>query len=259
MSKSEQVLMIEPPSELRFRGPFTGNSVMSYLKLTNPTDRKVYFKIKTTAPKKYCVRPNSGCLLPKEVTEIAVCLQAQEFEPSDKNKHKFMVQTLIAPEGDTDDNVYDSVWKSAKPNQLMDSKLKCVFENPVDPTNTTEHTTNASVTQSGANAANGKNKGTGDSVKSSPKPAPEVSKELEKAALVVQQLRIEESNLRQENIQLKEELLKLGSANLETATRDHQLTSLISHSGGLAFDSPTFTVAAAVAILVLGYLLGKLI
>lgn len=29
------------------------------------------FKIKTTAPKKYCVRPNSGILEPNKNTEIA--------------------------------------------------------------------------------------------------------------------------------------------------------------------------------------------
>lgn len=41
------------------------------MKLTNPSDKKVLFKIKTTAPKKYCVRPNSGILDPKNVIEIA--------------------------------------------------------------------------------------------------------------------------------------------------------------------------------------------
>lgn len=51
-------------------GPFT-SPVTTYMKLTNPSDHKVYFKIKTTAPKKYCVRPNSGALKPKGVTEIA--------------------------------------------------------------------------------------------------------------------------------------------------------------------------------------------
>jgi len=52
-------------------GPFTGGPVTSYIKLINPTNKKVYFKIKTTAPKRYCVRPNSGALKPKDVTEIA--------------------------------------------------------------------------------------------------------------------------------------------------------------------------------------------
>lgn len=53
-----------------FLGPFNV-PVTSYMKLTNPSETTVFFKIKTTAPKKYCVRPNSGKLLSKEVAEIA--------------------------------------------------------------------------------------------------------------------------------------------------------------------------------------------
>lgn len=41
------------------------------LKLANPTTDTVLFKIKTTAPKKYCVRPNSGILEPNSKVEIA--------------------------------------------------------------------------------------------------------------------------------------------------------------------------------------------
>lgn len=40
---------------------------------------------------------------------VTVCLQPFEFDPTEKNKHKFMVQTVIAPEGDTDDFVNDVV------------------------------------------------------------------------------------------------------------------------------------------------------
>lgn len=53
-----------------FLGPFN-NAVTSYMKLTNPSEKKVLFKIKTTAPKKYCVRPNSGVLNPNSTIEIA--------------------------------------------------------------------------------------------------------------------------------------------------------------------------------------------
>ena len=36
--------------------------VTSTLTLQNPTDDAVIFKVKTTAPRQYCVRPNSGLL-----------------------------------------------------------------------------------------------------------------------------------------------------------------------------------------------------
>lgn len=55
---------------MTFTGPFNV-PVTSFMKLINPTDKKVMFKIKTTAPKKYCVRPNSGVLDANSTTEIA--------------------------------------------------------------------------------------------------------------------------------------------------------------------------------------------
>lgn len=40
------------------------------MRLTNPTDKTILFKIKTTAPKKYCVRPNCGTLEPEATVEV---------------------------------------------------------------------------------------------------------------------------------------------------------------------------------------------
>lgn len=254
MAKPEQILLIEPQGELRFRGPFT-SPVTTYMKLTNPSDHKVYFKIKTTAPKKYCVRPNSGALKPKGVIEIAVCLQPFDFVPGEKNKHKFMVQTVIAPEGDNEDGIInDSLWKDINPDQLMDFKLKCVFENPVSST----------TVPSSDGLDDDKNKGIGDSVKSSPKPHGKVEEELQKAALEVKQLREEESNLRQENLHLKEELIRSRHAALGTATISSgnmaALAGLTSNSGDKLNPTkiPT-SVLIAIAMVIVGYLLGKLI
>lgn len=124
MSKGEQVLKLEPSSELRFRGSFT-KVVTANLKLTNPTEKNVCFKVKTTAPKRYCVRPNSGFVEAHGVVEVAVMLQPFEYDPKEKSKHKFMVQTMFAPEGEMD---HESLWKDADQSSFMDSKLKCVFD-----------------------------------------------------------------------------------------------------------------------------------
>jgi len=145
MSKLDQVLQLDPPHELRFKGPFK-EVVTSYLKLVNPSEKKVAFKVKTTAPKRYCVRPNSGLLEPNCSISIAVMLQPFEYDANEKNKHKFMVQTMFAPAGGSESN-QDTMWREASPDQLMDSKLKCVFELPsemspqshVDVSSTTTH------------------------------------------------------------------------------------------------------------------------
>jgi len=124
MPTKPQVLQIEPLKELTFTGPFT-QSVSSYIKLNNPSHEKVYFKIKTTAPKRYCVKPNRGVLYPRDKIAIAVGLQPFEYDPAEKNKHKFMVQSMFA-----DDSKGCCTWDEVDETKLMDSKLSCVFVMP---------------------------------------------------------------------------------------------------------------------------------
>ncbi|XP_040835160.1 vesicle-associated membrane protein-associated protein A isoform X1 [Ochotona curzoniae] len=126
MAKHEQILVLDPPTDLKFKGPFT-DVVTTNLKLRNPSDRKVCFKVKTTAPRRYCVRPNSGVIDPGSTVTVSVMLQPFDYDPNEKSKHKFMVQTIFAPPNTSD---MEAVWKEAKPDELMDSKLRCVFEMP---------------------------------------------------------------------------------------------------------------------------------
>nr|XP_061803512.1 vesicle-associated membrane protein-associated protein B/C-like isoform X1 [Nerophis lumbriciformis] len=128
MARPEQVLVLEPQHELKFRGPFT-DVVTATLKLTNPTERNVCFKVKTTAPRRYCVRPNSGIIDAGTSINVSVMLQPFDYDPNEKSKHKFMVLSMLAPYDMTD---MESVWKEAKPEELMDSKLRCAFEMPVE-------------------------------------------------------------------------------------------------------------------------------
>lgn len=127
MAKLPQILEIDPATELTFHGPFT-EVVTSYLKLTNPSDQTLCFKVKTTAPKQYCVRPNSGFIPPKGIVHVAVMLQPFDINsPEERGKHKFMVQSAHVPEGETS---LDSIWKQIPTSMLMDTKLKVVFESP---------------------------------------------------------------------------------------------------------------------------------
>ncbi|OAD58534.1 Vesicle-associated membrane protein-associated protein A [Eufriesea mexicana] len=249
MVKPEQILIIEPRSELRFRGPFTERTVTSYITLTNPSNYKVRYKIKTTAPKRYCVRPNSGYLKPTEITQIAVTLQPLDFDLTEKNKHKFMVQATIVQANDDDDN--PDIWKNIDPEKLMESKLKCVFENPVIKPVTAE-TTKSEVTTN-----NGKNKGIGDCVKSSPKVPGETEEKLIKAAQEVNQLREEESALRQENLQLKEDLLQLQNVLVDN---EATLANKNFNPQDSSESSSTVTsILIALVMVILGYVLGKMI
>ena len=53
-----------------FIGPFN-DVITANLVLSNPSNKTVLFKVKTTAPKQYCVRPNSGVLEPGKHQTVA--------------------------------------------------------------------------------------------------------------------------------------------------------------------------------------------
>ncbi|PBK97584.1 VAMP-associated protein [Armillaria gallica] len=91
---------LNPNNTLGFTRPLT-QLVKRTLSITNPNAQPVAFKVKTTAPRLYCVRPNSGRVEPGETVEVAVMLQAMKEDPplNAKCKDKFLIQsTLITPE-----------------------------------------------------------------------------------------------------------------------------------------------------------------
>lgn len=283
-NKPEQVLMIEPQHELTFIGPFT-TAVSAVMTLTNPSDRKVCFKIKTTAPKRYCVKPNSGLIDSKQTVQVTVSLQPFEYDPNEKNRHKFMVQAMFAPDGDINQ---ETLWKDTPGGQLMDSKLKCVFTMP----ETNSGVSNGASSASGIQASNasGSINVTNDNNKpdfhasnavsqakpSSPKVTYNDSADGEKssgdASLKrsvdeIKRLQEEISALRQENLQLKEESLRqrrLASARSNDPSSNSSSSNL---RGSDAFTvqamSPDATalsttyIYAALVVLVIGIIIGK--
>ncbi|KAJ2109309.1 phosphatidylinositol-binding protein scs2 [Coemansia sp. S142-1] len=93
-------LVYEPGDALAFNKPFKAVT-QDMLRLTNKNNSPVAFKVKTTAPKQYCVRPNAGRIEPGESVEVQVVLQPMKEEPpvDFKCRDKFLVQSIqITPE-----------------------------------------------------------------------------------------------------------------------------------------------------------------
>ncbi|KAM9845337.1 vesicle-associated membrane protein-associated protein A-like [Aulostomus maculatus] len=244
MSKLDQILVLDPPSDLRFKGPFT-DVVTTNLKLKNPSDRKVCFKVKTTAPRRYCVRPNSGVIDAGATVNISVMLQPFDYDPNEKSKHKFMVQTIFAPPNVSD---MDSLWKDAKPDDLMDSKLRCVFELPSenDKVNDVEVTKAAPVLNSVK---------ADPSAAAVPVTATQDDAEMKKVLEKCKRLQAEMSKLAEENQQLKEDGVRMR----KMPRSDHMTsnsTSLLGRETGTASLPSLLVVIAAIFI---GFFLGKFI
>ena len=48
---------------------------------------------------------------PRDEIAIAVSLQPFEYDPAEKNKHKFMVQSMFAPDGEINQDTLVRNWR----------------------------------------------------------------------------------------------------------------------------------------------------
>nr|GMD82536.1 vesicle-associated protein 1-2-like [Ipomoea batatas] len=127
-----QILTIEP-LELRF--PFELKKQISCsLQLSNRSDNHVAFKVKTTNPKKYCVRPNIGIVLPRSTCDVIVTMQAQkEMPPNLQCKDKFLVQSVVATPGVTPKDITGEMFNKEAGSGVEECKLKVTYVPPPQP------------------------------------------------------------------------------------------------------------------------------
>ncbi|KAJ4378501.1 phosphatidylinositol-binding protein scs2 [Didymella sp. IMI 355093] len=118
------------PVELGFKRPFQ-QEVSQTLRLKNPHSDPIAFKVKTTAPKQYCVRPNSGRIEPGRDVEVQILLQAMKEDPPPdaKCRDKFLVQSVLVTADKEFTNV-GSLWahieQTAK-SSIQEKKIRVLF------------------------------------------------------------------------------------------------------------------------------------
>ncbi|XP_057979020.1 vesicle-associated protein 1-2-like isoform X2 [Malania oleifera] len=129
---SGELISIEP-QELQF--PFELKKQISCsLQLTNKSQNYVAFKVKTTNPKKYCVRPNTGVVLPRSTCDVIVTMQAQKEAPPDMQcKDKFLLQSVIASHGATIKDVTAELFSKDSGNLVEECKLRVAYVAPPQP------------------------------------------------------------------------------------------------------------------------------
>ncbi|BBN04409.1 hypothetical protein MPTK1_3g04340 [Marchantia polymorpha subsp. ruderalis] len=129
----ERELLSIQPGELKF--PFELKKQISCsLRLVNATDNFVAFKVKTTSPKKYCVRPNTGLVLPQSSSDVTVTMQAQREAPPDMQcKDKFLVQSVCAPVGTSAKDVSQELFSKESGKEIHEAKLRVLYVAPPQP------------------------------------------------------------------------------------------------------------------------------
>ncbi|KAI1005330.1 hypothetical protein K3495_g2883 [Podosphaera aphanis] len=121
------------PDELGFHRPFT-SEVAETLKIQNLSSTPIAFKVKTTAPKQYCVRPNSGRIESNKEIEVTVLLQAMKEEPpiNVKCRDKFLVQT-VAIKAEKEQSSTGSDWQyfdDADKSTVWEKKIRVAYLPP---------------------------------------------------------------------------------------------------------------------------------
>ncbi|QID83252.1 phospholipid metabolism-regulating protein scs22 [Saccharomyces pastorianus] len=88
------------PEELAFKAPLNEQST-EYIKLENDGGQRLIFKVRTSAPKSYCVRPNVAIIEAHESTEVQVVFLGLPKSTTEdeirQRRDKFLIVTLPVP------------------------------------------------------------------------------------------------------------------------------------------------------------------
>ncbi|KAK4704405.1 hypothetical protein P7C70_g1797, partial [Phenoliferia sp. Uapishka_3] len=135
---------LTPAATLAFQRPLT-QLVKQTLTIANPNSSPIAFKVKTTAPKQYCVRPNSGRVEAGESCQVQVLLQPMKEDPAPgtKCRDKFLVQSvIITPEREGSPLV--DLWSSVEAEDkagdkdtpsIRETKIRCLYLPAADDAN----------------------------------------------------------------------------------------------------------------------------
>ncbi|KAF2301241.1 hypothetical protein GH714_021255 [Hevea brasiliensis] len=123
-------LLSVEPQELQF--PFELRKQISCsLLLLNKSDNYVAFKVKTTNPKNYCVRPNAAVVSPRSTCVVIVTMQAQTVAPPDMQcKDKFLLLNVVASPGTTAKDVNANMFNEEAGHHVEERELKVVYVAP---------------------------------------------------------------------------------------------------------------------------------
>ena len=111
-------------------------SSTAFITIRNQTNEIKAFKIKTTAPKLYCVRPNAAIIQPGEAIKISVIFLGLPQEPKEdyKCRDKFLVIVLPAPYKIDSNHTVSEIWNDLEnefKSQAIQKKIKVVHNNSI--------------------------------------------------------------------------------------------------------------------------------
>mmetsp|Transcript_2417 Transcript_2417/g.5665 ORF Transcript_2417/g.5665 Transcript_2417/m.5665 type:complete len:290 (+) Transcript_2417:77-946(+) len=166
MTDRDPILVITP-TELKFRFELR-KQIPCTLVLHNPALHTVAFKIKTTTPKKYCVRPSQGFVLPQSKVPVQITMSSHKEIPTDFGsgcRDKFLVQSVKLTEDEAREPINPDLFSKGGGKDVHEFKLKVAYISPSAPSPVKESdqeggspTSSAATDQNGASALSGRRK-----------------------------------------------------------------------------------------------------
>ncbi|EDW69794.1 vesicle-associated membrane protein-associated protein A [Drosophila virilis] len=118
--ETNAMLVVDPADELVLEGPFN-RAVCKKILVFNPNKlSRVSFKLKTTTPRLFFVRPNVGLVKPEERIAIDIFVHPI-FPDTNAQRHKFLMQAAECNEPVTDLHEF---WRNVNPSSVWDTKIK---------------------------------------------------------------------------------------------------------------------------------------
>ncbi|XP_018572291.1 motile sperm domain-containing protein 2-like [Anoplophora glabripennis] len=103
-----------------------GNELVSTLELHNSdSNSHISYKLKTTSPEKFRVKPSTGCLAPGETAIVTVTL-LQGFQLGGLSRDKFLVMSTHVDPSDVNNIDLSELWKNTSGRKINQHRLKCI-------------------------------------------------------------------------------------------------------------------------------------
>ncbi|XP_023302799.2 motile sperm domain-containing protein 2-like [Lucilia cuprina] len=145
--QDHDMMRVSPQDFLKFS---RGEAKESILELTSTSLYPVTYKIQTTSPEKFRVRPRLGILNPGETIQVNILLKP-EHNLSESAKDKFLIMCLPAVDVQSNQNV--DFWKKLDNNttNIEQHRLCCIYSD-------NEMMPNTTMVSNGYNASSGDKK-----------------------------------------------------------------------------------------------------
>lgn len=119
-----EMLSLNPNDVILFK--MDNDEVSGQFTITNMDESAISFKIRTTSPEKFRVRPSSGTLAPGALQTVVIVVQSG-FQMRTVTKDRFLVMSVQIPKTDLSQKDLSEVWQNSCGSKVDEYRLKCQF------------------------------------------------------------------------------------------------------------------------------------